>query len=261
MSQAAPTILVNPRRKARRRKANSSKHTRRRRRRNPAAPAAYAVSNPRRRRRRRRNPYVGTMEMVRRANPVRRRRRRNPFPKVRAFGVNVSGALKTAVAVGAGIYGARYLSRAVLGQKDQGVLGYGGTALAGVLIAAGARMLGTSPETAQQLAAGAAVSLLGRGVVDVAKKVGATGPLIAALNDYQDIGYTSPYIESGIGVAGLGIPELDIDSSYDGLGDYTPGGLGFSTSAYETCKGWLNDRMGGTRYARQRMFDHCMIEN
>lgn len=232
--EANPTILVNPKKKKRRR-------------RNPTAPAVNPTRRRRRtshakrraapKRRRRRNPLVGTMEMVPISN--RRRRRRHNPGKLRALGVNIGGAFVDALKVGIGIYGSRYITRAALGARDVGVLGYGVTALSGVGMALGARMLGASAETQQRIASGAGVAVLGRGVVDIAKKVGAAGPL--GLSDYTDTGYPGSYEESGTGMR-LGIPELDIDGS--GLGDYVSAvdgsGLG-SFWGWDSCSSIKDD--------------------
>lgn len=180
----------NPRR---RRKA-----TRRRRRRNAAAAPAPAVhaSNPRRRRyhyRRRRNPAAAAMYNPRVTRINRRRRRRhNP-----AFLSNISHHVKAALPVIGGIYLTRYGTRAILGARDQGVVGYGAAALLALALGAGARVLGMP---------GAAPGLVTGGIAAVGLRV-----LVDQLPSVAER-------------AGLGLPELDMYSRYGGVADYLNGG-------------------------------------
>lgn len=130
----------------------------------------------------------------RRHRGTSRRRRRNPFS---AGGINVNEFLKLGIGAAGGAIGTRYLTQAVLGDKNSGAMGYGANLVAAFALAwAAAKFAG--PDIAKGVAAGGISALIMR---LWSEKVAGTSP--AALSGY------------------LG----DIDFSSDGLGAYISSGF------------------------------------
>ena len=154
-------------------------------------------SNPVRRHHHRRRPYYAH----------RRRTYRNPS---RAGSTGLTGVVKKAVYVGAGAIGSRALTQMVLGSSNVSWMGYGGNAIATLLLAwAGGKFLGG--EARNFLVVGGAVGILLRMLQDLTpwgqtlSLSGFGDPGISGLGAYFTSSYVDPRIYTGQG-AELRVP-------------------------------------------------------
>jgi len=147
-----------------------------------------------RNRRRARNPFMSTRS--RRHRNYGRRRRRNPIG-----GFSGSELLSLGLGAAGGAIGSRYLTQAVLGDKNTGAMGYGANIAAAIALA------------------WAASKFAGR---DIAAGVAAGGISAVLMRLWSEkVSQTSPAAMSGY----LG----DIDFSGDGLGAYINSGFPLPT--------------------------------
>lgn len=155
-----------------------------------------------------------------RTNPVRHHRRRRPYyahrrhsyrrNPSRAGTTGLTGVVKKAVYVGAGAIGSRALTQMVLGSSNVSWMGYGGNAIATLLLAwAGGKFLGG--EARNFLVVGGAVGILLRMLQDLTpwgqtlSLSGFGDPGISGLGAYFTSSYVDPRIYTGQG-AELRVP-------------------------------------------------------
>lgn len=159
--------------KSRKRRRGGRKHRRR------SNPNPYYAAGPRMNRRRRssgrrrrRNAYYG------------RRRRRNP-----ALGGITPFVTGAAWAIGGGV-GTRMITQAVLGNQNQGWLGYGGNLLAAFALGAAAQMATRNRSTRNFVILGGVIATLQRVLTDmtpIGKRLALSG-----MGDYMVQGFLTP---------------------------------------------------------------------